>query len=65
MSFGSRSGVRRLAARVLALVALLTGLMGFYSEATYTVAIVGSYYWLGSGILSALLAISLLLIERD
>lgn len=64
MVTGSRPDLRRLAARILVVVALITGLLGFFSEATYSVAIVGAYYWLGSGILSALLAIALLIERR-
>lgn len=65
MPAGSRVNLRRLAARVLVVVAMLTGLLGFFSEATYSVALVGAYYWLGTGILSALLAIALLLGDRE
>jgi hypothetical protein len=64
MVTGSRPELRRLVARILVVLALITGLLGFFSEATYSVAIVGAYYWLGSGILSALLAIALLLERR-
>jgi hypothetical protein len=64
MLAGSRIDLRHLAARALVVVALLTGLLGFFSEATYSVALVGAYYWLGTGILSALLAIALLLFDH-
>lgn len=48
-------------ATILIVLSIASGLVGFLTEATYSFAVVGSFYWLGLGILSALLAVALLL----
>jgi hypothetical protein len=54
---------KRWLATALAVIATLAGALGFFSEATYSVALVGSYYWLGTGILAAILALAVLVAD--
>mgnify|MGYP005841601287 CR=1 FL=1 len=61
MRDGRRPGWRSGITSVLILLSLGSGTLGFVTEATYSVAVVGSFFWLGIGILFALLAVALLL----